>query len=169
MRCSFFDWRRNTNSARSVGTVPIMITVQEAFKEIAEGRDFDTLGDLLNDLSADEATKAPPGCPYSIATQVFHACFWQDRWLKQIQGEHTPAWTSDDSDFLVIPSDDWENLRSKFLGDFGKVLALANQSENFDRPTQFGDTAEVLLIRSALHLSYHLGQIKLLRRMLSES
>lgn len=146
-----------------------MVTVQEALKQIAEGRDFDSLTDLLKDLTAAQAVNVPTGSPYSIATLTYHTWFWQDRWLKQIDGEHTPPWTAedDDSDFPVILPEDWESIRLKLLTDFTQVQGLANQPESFDRVTQFGDTVEVLLLRNALHCAYHLGQIMLLRRLMS--
>ncbi|MDR3690829.1 MAG: DinB family protein [Fimbriimonas sp.] len=143
-----------------------MITVQEAFKEIAEGRDFDGPADLLNDLSAEQAVAVPAGCPYSVATQVFHVWFWQDRWLKQIAGVQTPPWENDGSDFPAIAENRWLGLRTEFLEDFAKAQGLAEQTGIFERPTQFGDTVEVLLLRAALHCSYHLGQIMLIRRLL---
>jgi len=143
-----------------------VITVGEALKQIAEGRDFDSLSDALMDLRPDQAASTPAGCPYSIATVVFHMWFWQDRWLKQIADIHCEHFADDNSDFPVVSSSEWIKTRDDFFEAFGKVRERATHVSIFEKPTQFGDTVEGLLVRTALHNTYHVGQIMLLRRLL---
>jgi len=143
-----------------------MIAVAEALKHIAEGRDFDSLTDVLMDLSSEQATCNPTGCPYSIATLVFHMWFWQDRWLKQIEDIHCEPFSGDDSDFVDVSAPDWEKTRDDFFAGYAKLREAASTRVVFEKPTQFGDTVEVLILRASLHTAYHVGQIVLLRRML---
>jgi hypothetical protein len=143
-----------------------MIAVDEALKHIAEGRDFDSLSDAIMDLTPEQATTVPTGCPYSIATVVFHMWFWQDRWLKQIADVHCEPFKGDDSDFPSIAIGDWVKTRDNFFAGYQKLRETAPHTSIFEKPTQFGDTVEVLLLRSALHTAYHVGQIVLLRRLL---
>lgn len=143
-----------------------MVTVQEALKQIAEGKDFDSLADALMDLSPEQATTPPPGCPYSIATVVFHMWFWQDRWLKQIADIHCEPFHADDSDFPTIQADAWQMTRDEFFAGYVKLRERATHVAVFEKTTQFGDTVEGLLLRSAIHTAYHVGQVVLLRRLI---
>ncbi len=143
-----------------------MITVNEALKQLAEGRDFDSLSAALMDLSPEQATKVPSGCPYSIATIVHHMWFWQDRWIKQIAGTHCEPFTDDSSDFEVVAPEDWIATRDKLIEDFGILRERSLHTNVFEKPTQFGDTVENLLVRASLHAAYHVGQIVLLRHLI---
>jgi hypothetical protein len=143
-----------------------MITVEEALKHMAEGRDFDSLSDALMDLTPEQATTIPSGCPYSIATVVFHMWFWQDRWLKQIENIHCEPFKDEDGDFCVVEPNGWHNKRDEFFAGYAKLQEAARHVAIFEKPTQFGDTVETLILRSALHTAYHVGQVVLLRRLL---
>lgn len=143
-----------------------MIAVEQALKQIAEGRDFDSLSDALMDLSAEQATTVPTGCPYSIATLVFHMWFWQDRWLKQIADHHCEPFHGDDSDFLPVNPGEWERVRADLFAGYVKLQETAVKTSVFEKTTQFGDTVETLILRASLHTAYHVGQIVLLRRLL---
>ncbi len=142
-----------------------MITVAEALNQIAEGKDFDSLSEALMDLGPQQATTVPNQCAYSIATIVFHTWFWQDRWLKQIADIHCEPFSGDDSDFIVIAADKWVSTRDRFFDGYKQLQELAQDVSVFEKPTQFGDTVESLLVRAALHSAYHVGQIVLLRRL----
>jgi uncharacterized damage-inducible protein DinB len=141
-----------------------VITVEEALKEIAQGRDFDSLAVVLNDLTPEQAVAKPAGFPYSIATIVWHMAFWQDRWLKQIADIHCDHFPDDGSDFPVVAGADWVTTRDRFFAGFADVQERSHHTAVFPKPTQFGDTVEVLLVRTALHTAYHVGQLVLLRR-----
>lgn len=143
-----------------------MQVVGEALTQIQEGRDFDSLGDVLTDLSPEQATSVPSGCPYSIATIVFHMWFWHDRWLKQIEDIHCESFSGDDSDFKAVSAAEWESTRQSFFDGYSRLREIAGNTTIYGKPTQFGDTVEVLLLRCALHSAYHIGQIVLLRRLL---
>jgi uncharacterized damage-inducible protein DinB len=143
-----------------------MIIVNEALNEIADGRDFDSLKDALMDLSPEQATAIPHGAPRSIANTVFHMWFWQDRWLNQIAEKELEPFPGDGSDFREVPANDWVALRDQFMVDFGEMVQRSSHVAVFDKPTQFGDTVQVILLRSALHASYHIGQVVMIRQML---
>jgi len=118
------------------------------------------------DLSPEQATVIPKGCPYSIATIVHHMWFWQDRWLKQIADIHCDTFIDDNSDFNVIAPADWVATRDLFFDGFISIRERAIHTNVFEKPTQFGDTVEGLLVRTSLHTAYHVGQIVLLRRLI---
>jgi hypothetical protein len=146
-----------------------MIVVSEALRQVQTGKDFDGFADVLSELTPEQATTAPGGAPYSIATLVFHSWFWLDRWLKQLSNIHCEPFGQDDSDFPVVNPDQWNSVREQFLAVFADLQERALEPSGFEVITQFGDTAEVLLLRAALHTSYHVGQIVLLRTMIGLS
>ncbi len=74
--------------------------------------------------------------------------------------------TGDDSDFLVIPASEWVKTRDALFTGFQRLKEIAANTSIHQKSTQFGDTIEVLLLRCALHTSYHVGQIVLLRQLL---
>ena len=127
----------------------------EALNQLIEGRDFDPPGRLLSTVKPDAAVRIPPGAPYSIATNVAHADIWQCVWLAQVEG--LPS-LKPFPDFPSVTASEWPSVRARFLTNLARARELAS--------TDPGVKDEATLLRIAVHGAYHLGQVKLLKRML---
>jgi uncharacterized damage-inducible protein DinB len=136
--------------------------VAEAVRQMSEGEDFFNADDLTRDISPESACKVPTGSPYSIGTQVAHALVWQDVWLAKIKGDPAIEVT-DEMDFPVVDCADWPELRGRFIAETEMAEALAT-SEDLTRPIG-NTTVGELLLQIAIHNSYHIGQIALLRQL----
>ncbi|RYG48883.1 DinB family protein [bacterium] len=128
-----------------------MDAVQEALRQLDEGRDFSSPRSVLR-ISAEKACQRKPGAPYSIAENVAHADGWQRMWLARVKGEPRPAHT----DWPAVDSKDWPAIRESFCAGLEEAMALAERAE--------GNEAETLL-RIVVHGAYHIGQCVLLKRL----
>jgi uncharacterized damage-inducible protein DinB len=137
--------------------------VAEAMRQMGRGEDFWPADDLTRDLSPEQATKIPEGCPYSIATQVGHMLCWQDRWIDQIQGQPVKDSVSDEEDFPVVKPEEWMDLRARLVTGIEMASGLATGLET-DRTVGTRSVSETLL-KVAIHNAYHIGQIALLRQI----
>ena len=98
--------------------------------------------------------------------------YWQDRLISRIEGMKVlPAKTSDDGwKFDPSPSDEWAYQR-----ELGKLLTGINYITEIMLPKMDtlkgskGDYPHGFAVIQAMasHLSYHLGEVVLLRRMLN--
>jgi uncharacterized damage-inducible protein DinB len=134
-------------------------TVAEALRQLVEGEDFSTPREMLGSIEPGMATTVPPGCPYSIATNVMHALLWQDLWVARLRGE--PGTRPEmDHDFPDVTEAEWPEVRARFVDGLDQALALA-ESESFDE-----ETSGRILFQIVNHGAYHLGQVQLLKRIL---
>ena len=128
--------------------------VREALRQVVEGADFEPPEKLLHNLKPEAATRILPGAPYSIATNVAHADHWNRIWLARLTRRKAPPTFPD---FPVIAESDWESVRASFLENLAIAYELsANELDEQGRKN---------LLKIAVHTSYHLGQVKLLKRL----
>jgi uncharacterized damage-inducible protein DinB len=130
----------------------------------------------IEDLSADVATLRIEGFPHSIDQLVFHMNYWMSYDLKRIRGERPPYPKHNSESFPALRSadaEDWDGLKNQFALLLNDSTALANGSrQELDRqiePTHEGHkklagTLEAVLWQLAVHNSYHIGQIAMIRR-----
>lgn len=139
-----------------------MEEVREAIRQLTEGADFNPPSKVLGSLSGKSACQLLPGVPYSIATNVAHAEIWNRLWLNRLTGgpRFNPY-----PDFPAVPEEEWEGVRDTFLAGLDKASACAN-AEPFVYSCRSASDARRLLLKIAIHTSYHLGQVVLLKRML---
>ncbi len=130
--------------------------IEELYRQLQEGWDFDDAAELLDPISADEASRPIPGAPYTILQNLAHAEVWLRYWL--LASEHEEP--RPEEEWPSPAADQWEMIRRSFLEGLARAGALATSDP--------GPSATTRLIQIALHTSYHLGQIQLLRRMLEE-
>jgi hypothetical protein len=135
-----------------------MSEAAESLRQIIEGEDFSTPNDLLRSIKAATAVQIPPGCPYSIATNVKHALLWQDLWLAKLRGE-TPPKVVSGQDFPVVSEEEWPEVRKAFVEGFREAWEIA-KGEN-------DEAALKTLYKIGNHGAYHLGQVQLLKRILT--
>lgn len=129
----------------------------QALDQLISGRDFDPPAKLLANIKSDAAARVPPGAPYSIATNVAHADIWQRVWLTQLEGQ--PKFNPF-PDFPVIPAESWPETRTQFLKNLERARELAAETAPDDEKRQ------AKLLQFAIHGAYHIGQVKLLKRLL---
>jgi hypothetical protein len=134
-------------------------TVAEALRQLVEGEDFSTPREMLETIEPGMAATVPPGCPYSIATNVMHALLWQDLWVARLRGEAGTA-PEPDQDFPAVTEAEWPAVRARFVDGLEEALALA-RSDSF-APEPQGK----ILFQIVNHGAYHLGQVQLLKRIL---
>lgn len=138
-----------------------MDDVRELLRQAWEGDDFGAPAGVLKGVSDKTATLVLPGAPYSIATNVAHADIWQRLWLARLEG--TPKFNPF-PDFPAVEAKDWAAVRRSFLEHFEKACALAS-AEPFRHSAKSDAAARKLLTKIAVHNTYHVGQIVLLKRM----
>ena|SRR2546421_4309073 len=136
--------------------------VQEILRQVIQGEDFESPATMLKSVKAEAATRILPGFPYSLATNVAHADIWNRLWLARLEG--TPKFNPF-PDFPPQSEKDWPKVRDQFLANFERAYAIAC-AEPFVHKCRTDAIAEKTLLKIAVHTSYHLGQIKLLKRAL---
>jgi len=151
-----------------------------AYGELLRGKGAhaDTLA-CVEDLSAELASWRAAGFPHSVGALVFHMNYWMDYELRRIGGkkpaypEHAEmSWPEGD-----CPADaaEWDSLRDRLAELLEEFAALAkSKPEELDREIESsyaGDrkvagSLQDVLWQMAVHNSYHVGQIALVRQAL---
>lgn len=134
------------------------------FDQILQGWDIPTPAGVLR-VREDKRAAVPAGAPYSILTNLAHAVLWQDFWLQKLAGGRRKAGPSEwNNDFRVPDPSEWHALKKRLLEGLQEARRIA-ASEPFDHEMVSDQEAIETLIRILVHVSYHLGQMNLLRRM----
>lgn len=133
----------------------------------------------VEDVSADLAARAVPGCPHSIWQLLSHLNYWMDYELKRIAGtspaypEHAVgSWLANSA-----PADaaHWTKAVDHFRELIAHLAHLAQsdlQTLSREVPrahaqqAQRSSTVGAILWQPMTHNSYHAGQIAMLRRIL---
>jgi uncharacterized damage-inducible protein DinB len=136
-------------------------TAAELLRQIKTGKDIPPAGPLLKITSAQAAIQMD-NSPYSIATNLAHTVFWQQLWLDRLAGRPTKSFLED---WKVPAETEWTAIRSRFLEGLDEAIYIA-ESEPFSHKMKSDADAVSTLIQIAIHDSYHLGQINLLKRQL---
>jgi hypothetical protein len=127
------------------------------------------------------AARKLEGYPYSIFQIVGHLNFWMDYELRRIKQEDPPypghAADSWPPDAPSANEAEWKQVVSRFAASIEDLSTLAQSDpESLNRevkPThavhnQQSSTVLAVLWQTAVHNSYHIGQIVLLRRLLND-
>ena len=137
-----------------------------ALHQLIEGEDYESPQQLLGDLTPEQATTKAAGAPYSIATQVAHFLFWHQRWLNRLNNVTNPPVTEKNSDFPCVTPEEWPKLRDGLLEALKEGAVVAENFERAEEPVLDNGTRGGHITAMAIHGSYHLGQIALLRQLL---
>lgn len=135
----------------------------EVFKQIIEGRDFADCKRLVN-VKSDIACFIPAGCPYSMATNVWHCDFWNRLWLARLNGQKRPSANIYKDDWHVPPPEEWLSVKESFLANLNRAHQMTTD-ESFEHAMEDDDKAMEKLTQIAIHTAYHVGQIALVKRM----
>lgn len=156
--------RRSRRRSRLAGISPKMdrLTAAEALRQVLKGKDFQTPAAVLSRITSQAATRVPNGAPYSIATNIAHADFWQRLWLCRLKGLRRPRIQDD---WRVPEAGEWAHTRSSFLEGMQEALDIA-ESRPFKHEMKSDEAAIKTLLEIAIHNAYHIGQVALLKRLL---
>ena len=137
-------------------------TLAEAYRQILSGSDIPAPARLLNGIRPDKAAQRLPGFPYSLLENLWHAVFWQTIWLDRLDGKATMKFTED---WQSPPASDFSKLKAQFLTNVEKAHKLA-AAKSFKHKMKSDEAAIKTLIALAIHDSYHIGQINVMKRVL---
>ncbi|MBS1723405.1 MAG: DinB family protein [Armatimonadetes bacterium] len=140
-------------------------TVAETFRQIIDGDDIPQIRHLLKRMKVEQAVLVPDDWPYSILTNLAHADFWQTVWLNRLQGKPRPKFQDD---WREPEPSEFEAIRDSFLTGLDKAHELS-QSWPIDHGMKSDESALKTLVALAVHDAYHIGQIKLMARILAKA
>lgn len=136
----------------------------------------------VDDVSAELAGRRAEGVPHTIWEIVWHVNYWMDYEICRIHGEDPayPGHASESWPADSFPDEQaWNREVGRFSALLGELAELAgSDEETLDRqvrppaevadPSHPRETVTVLdvLWQTAVHNSYHVGQVALLRRAL---
>ena len=131
----------------------------------------------LEDLPASLASRKVDGYPHSIWQIAGHMNYWMAYELKRIAGERLlypehaiESWPATDG---PANEKEWQDAMAEFqtllerlavLSDSGPDALQRNVAGTHALQESASSTVETVLWQTAVHNSYHLGQIALLRR-----
>jgi hypothetical protein len=131
-------------------------------------------------IPAQLAARKLEGCPHSICQMVGHMNFWMEYELRRIRQEDPPypkhaadSWPSDSS---PANEAEWKQVAARFAAFIQELSALAHSDTEFLNQevkathavhNQQSSSVLAVLWQTAVHNSYHIGQIVLLRRVLN--
>jgi uncharacterized damage-inducible protein DinB len=142
---------------------PHFTGAREAVRQLLTGRDFVPPRTMLMDLTPEQAVAVPLGTPYSIATQVAHALFWQDRWLGRITEKPLERKVGKNGDWPKVAPEQWKEIRDRFLDGLKQTKKLSEG--DLSKLLWNDNTVDEVLLQIVVHNTYHLGQVALLRQL----
>ncbi|WP_045234343.1 DinB family protein [Deinococcus pimensis] len=120
----------------------------------------------LDGLSPEDATRAPEGCPHSVADVTAHTLYWYEWLLGHARGER-PAWPEHAEDgWPEVDAAGWETRRARLLSVLDELRERSLDVDFLATPSFKGATWGRTLLGFSFHGAYHLGQVVLIRRML---
>ncbi|OGF55133.1 MAG: hypothetical protein A2Z21_10015 [Candidatus Fraserbacteria bacterium RBG_16_55_9] len=138
-------------------------TLDRLFQQIQEGWDIPTPQGLLR-VKQEDAAVTLPNLPYSMVKNLAHVVYWQELMLKALAGEHRPpqmeVWKNDYRD--PDPSE-WPDLRRRFVAGFERARAYCGPGFSAHKLKSDQEAVDTLLT-IAIHASYHMGQLNILKR-----
>ena len=132
-----------------------------ALDQILEGWDIPTPATATK-VSKVRASAKGEAWPYSMATNLEHTVYWQDIWIRALQGGRATIGMQEwKNDWRVPEAGEWAGLRDRFLSGLLEARAVAQSGQHRMKSEE---DARKTLMRIVIHASYHLGQIYLLKR-----
>lgn len=135
-------------------------TVANMFQQIIGGDDIPAPAGMLKTIRADKAALRQPGFPYSILENLWHAVFWQTIWLSRLDGKRAKSFLED---WQSPDPSEFSALRTQFLANLERARKIAG-AKAFTHKMDSDDKAVKTLIAMAVHDSYHIGQINVMKR-----
>jgi uncharacterized damage-inducible protein DinB len=128
---------------------------------------FTPFGRALDGLSGEDAVRRPEGSPHSVADVLAHMVFWQERFLRIVDGEEPSPVPHAEDGWPATSAEEWPDLVRRYLAGLERFRAIAQDGAELRRPLVKGRERSVggALASYYLHDAHHLGQVILLRRM----
>jgi uncharacterized damage-inducible protein DinB len=136
----------------------------ELFRQTLSGADIADPRKLLN-MPAAKAAQRLPGFPYSILENLWHAVFWQAIWLDRLEGKATMRFTED---WQSPPASEFPALRQKFVANIERARKLT-KAKTLKHKMKSDEAAVKTLVAMAIHDTYHLGQMNLIKRVMRQT
>lgn len=128
----------------------------------------------LEALDAALADQRPSGAPHSIAEIVAHMAFWQEWFCARCDGTAAPLVEHAADGWPPVTPGSWDQVRARFAAGLERALALDERdtSRRLDPPIEFPPMLAEYTVRDVIehmagHNAHHLGQVVLLRQMLT--
>src|SRR5690606_9611072 len=164
--------RRRTDAARArmilVMSEPLVAPSSDFMRFLLAGQSggFTPFARALDGLSGEDAVRRPDGSPHSVAEVVAHLVFWQDRFLRMVDGEPPSPVPHASDGWPAVSADEWPDLVARFLANRERFRALAADEAELSRPLVAGKDRSVGAAVAYYHMHdvHHHGQVILLRR-----
>lgn len=140
-------------------------TVLDLFRQIESGEDIPKISNLLKKMTVEQACAKGEDWPYSILTNLAHADFWQQIWLARILGEPRPKFKDD---WRIPAPEEFHAIRKSFLSGLDTALKIVTEWP-IEHKMKSDDAALHTLMSIAIHDAYHIGQIKLMARLVPQA
>ena len=124
---------------------------------------------LLNDLSAEQATREIDGVNHTIARVVAHLGYWQNWTYDGITGSPRPYPESNEVTFPGVDEGEWQACKDNFFEGLAAIKTLCSNPTLLTKPFAEGKISEgshntrnngmTILYTVALHNAHHYGQI----------
>jgi uncharacterized damage-inducible protein DinB len=128
--------------------------------------------ELIESLNPEESKICVNGYPHSMWDLLHHLVNWQDFTIKALDGEE-PDWRKvQDADWLdsdyPYKKEDFQKLVKDFINGLRKIEARIDSVDlKKSYPALGNSTGAYSILVDIQHNSYHLGQILLLRNLIS--
>lgn len=128
-----------------------------------------SLGEILSDISAEQAAAKPIPSAHSIWEMVSHIAVWENAFTRRLEGH--PAQVSEEDDFPPVTDaneEAWRQSRAHLDDSHEKFIhAISNiTGERLEETAAGTDYSIRFMLRGAVrHSVYHAGQLMLLKRM----
>ncbi len=122
----------------------------------------------LDGLGGEDAVRRPDGSPHSVADVLAHMVFWQQRFLRIVDGEEPTRVEHAADGWPGASAEEWPSLVESYLRGLARYREIARDESELARPLVPGKegTVGASVASYYLHEAHHLGQVILLRRMI---
>lgn len=137
-------------------------SVAKTLRMIIDGDDIPAPATMLKNVSEKKAAVRLPGFPYSMLENLWHTVFWQQIWLDKVEGRKPGTFIED---WQSPDPSEWKVLCKGFMANQQHALAIC-EAKPFKHKMMSKDEALRNLMNIAVHDTYHIGQINLMKRVL---
>ncbi len=146
--------------------------IKTLLQETATGNNWTGINahQILNDITAETATKKLNEKHLNIAELTAHLTCWNYVIAKRLDGENQEL--TKEEDFPTINNlneESWNDLKQNFIDSFHFLIDKLTEKEDaiLDQPMFEGSSLSYRNLHGQIsHLHYHLGQIMLLKKLL---
>ncbi len=139
----------------------------------------DSLSEILNGVTAAQASRKPQGASHSIWELVLHISTWEDVVIRRLQGEPAPIEMNSEQDWPPVGSttpEQWTTTLDRLRQTRTRLIDVigALPADKLNAIVSGGDahheiTYYVLIHGAIHHAVYHSAQIAVVKRMGKES